>query len=185
MEDRLGSDSSSLSVNAGDQRGAYYPLSQHDNLDRTSAGNVISLVANSPASSTSNHLCMLVNGRRIQQRYKLLTDGLVQVCRVPHAKNIIEKIRFSRFLRRWEEHHIQLEHNEICSRTVRASSIDIDGGIETRPIRVRSRMKVTWIGPSSTRRWKISLSGRKERWWMPIVDFVFDWLPTTVFTFSK
>ena len=157
MEDRLGSDFSSLSVNAEDQRGAYYPLSQHDHLDRTSAGNVISLVANSPASSTSNHLCMLVNGRRIQQRYKLLADGLVQVCRVPHAKNIIEKIRFSRFLRRWEEHHIQLEHNEICSRTVRASLI------ETMPIHVRSRMKVTWIGRYSIRRWKISLSGRKER----------------------
>lgn len=157
MEDRLGSDSSSLSVNAGDQRDAYYPLSQHDHLDRTSAGNVICLVANSPASSPSNHLCLLANGRRIQQRYKLLTDGLVQVCRVPHAKNIIEKIRFSRFLRRWEEHHIQLEHNEICSRTVRASWID------KMPIRVRSRMKVTWIGRYSTRRWKISLSGRKER----------------------
>jgi hypothetical protein len=61
---------------------------------------------------------MLVNGRRIQQRYKLLTDGIVQICRVPHAKNIIEKIRFSRFLRRWEEHHIYLEQSGITSETV-------------------------------------------------------------------
>ncbi|CAF4560779.1 unnamed protein product [Rotaria socialis] len=60
---------------------------------------------------------MLINGRPIQQRYKLLNDGLMQVCRVPHARNIIEKIRFSRFLRRWEDHHLTLEHNEILSDT--------------------------------------------------------------------
>ena len=121
MEDRLGSACSSLSLNVGDQRAGYYPLSQHDNTNRTSTGNAISAVANStvPSVTTAHTLCMLVNARRVQQRYKLLVDGLVQVCRVPHAKNIIEKIRFSRFLRRWEEHHIQLEQNEISSETVR------------------------------------------------------------------
>jgi hypothetical protein len=45
----------------------------------------------------------------------------VQVCRVPHARNIIEKIRFSRFLRRWEDHYIILANNEILSQTVRFS----------------------------------------------------------------
>jgi hypothetical protein len=154
MEDRLGSDSSSLSMNARDQRAAYYPLSQHDNT----AGNVISVVANSSSSPTSNLLCMLVDGRRVQQRYKLLIDGLVQVCRVPHAKNIIEKIRFSRFLRRWEVHYIQLASNEISSTTVRALR-----RWRSRRLDVRFRMRVTWIDRYSTHRWKISLSGRKER----------------------
>ncbi len=114
MEDLLRS-VSSLSLNAVDIRGTCYSLNQHDNLARSSSSNAATAAANSTATNT---LCMLVNGHRVQQRYKLLTDGLVQVCRVPHAKNIIEKIRFSRFLRRWEDHYINLGHNEIFSKTV-------------------------------------------------------------------
>lgn len=71
-----------------------------------------------PSAPSSGALSMLIHGRRVQQRYELLTSGSVQVCRVPHAKNIIEKIRFSRFLRRWEDHDITLAHNEISSETV-------------------------------------------------------------------
>ncbi|CAF4452233.1 unnamed protein product [Rotaria sp. Silwood2] len=51
-------------------------------------------------------------------RYQLLTDGHVQIYRIPRAKNIIEKIRFSRFFHRWEDHHICLEQSEITSSTV-------------------------------------------------------------------
>jgi hypothetical protein len=120
MENRLGSASSSLSLTAVDARGAYYSLSQNDSISRATPSNAAAAV-NSGAPHT---LCMLVNGGRVQQRYKLLIDGIVQVCRVPHAKNIIEKIRFSRFLRRWEEHHINLDQSEITSRTV-CSQIDI------------------------------------------------------------
>lgn len=61
--------------------------------------------------------------RQNQQRYKLILDGSVQMCRVPHAKNIIEKIRFSRFLRHWEEHHITLASNEIIAQPVCSSLI--------------------------------------------------------------
>jgi hypothetical protein len=111
MEDRL----RSISLNAVDTRGIYYSRNQHDNQSPKSPSNV---AAGSTNSTTTNGICMLVNGRRVQQRYKLLTDGTIQVCRVPHAKNIIEKIRFSRFLRRWEEHHINLRPNEILSDTV-------------------------------------------------------------------
>ena len=64
--------------------------------------------------------------RQNQQRYKLLLDGSVQMCRVPHAKNIIEKIRFSRFLRHWEEHHITLASNEIVAEMVSSSFICLD-----------------------------------------------------------
>ncbi len=107
---------SSLSLSTGEHRGRYYSLGHDDIslvLPRTSRAG-----ANSP-SPTASTLALLVADRRIQQRYKLLTDGVVQVCRVPHAKNIIEKIRFSRFLRRWEDHHINLEPSEITSQTVR------------------------------------------------------------------
>lgn len=64
---------------------------------------------------TPNVRAALVN----LQRYKLILQGSIQICRVPHAKNFIEKIRFSRFLRRWEEHSIQLENGEILSKTVK------------------------------------------------------------------
>lgn len=106
---------SSLSLSAGDRRGRYYSLGHNDSINLTSSSNCATACA---SGNTANTLGMLVNGRRIQQRYKLLTDGVVQICRVPHAKNIIEKIRFSRFLRRWEDHHIYLEQSEITSTTV-------------------------------------------------------------------
>jgi hypothetical protein len=115
MEDRLGSASSSLSLNGIDIRDNYYALPQNDTTSLTSPSNI---AAAAVIPTTTNTLGMLVNGHRVHQRYKLLTDGLVQVCRVPHAKNIIEKIRFSRFLRRWEDHYINLVHNEILSETV-------------------------------------------------------------------
>lgn len=107
---------SSLSLPSGDRRGRYYSLGHNDSISVVLPRNNCSgVTTNSTASST---LALLVADRRIQQRYKLLTDGVVQICRVPHAKNIIEKIRFSRFLRRWEDHHIHLEQSELTSKTV-------------------------------------------------------------------
>lgn len=108
---------SSLSLSIEDTRGHYYSLSQNDSISLGTPAT--SCAAAAAATTTPSALCMLVNGRRVQQHYKLLTDGVVQVCRVPHAKNIIEKIRFSRFLRRWEDHHIHLGQSEITSDNVR------------------------------------------------------------------
>ncbi|CAF3906067.1 unnamed protein product [Rotaria sp. Silwood2] len=126
MENQLRSSSksnaiSSVSLSSGDRRGRYYSLGHNDNISLASPSN--NCAAATASATTANTLCMLVNNRRIQQRYKLLTDGVVQVCRVPHAKNIIEKIRFSRFLRRWEDHHINLGHSEITS-TINESYMD-------------------------------------------------------------
>ena len=108
---------SSLSLPTGDHRDRYYSLGHHDSIS-------VGLPRNSCLRTVSNGitpstLSLLVVDRRIQQRYKLLTEGLVQVCRVPHAKNILEKIRFSRFLRRWEDHYITLHESDIISRDVR------------------------------------------------------------------
>ena len=120
MENRFRSSSKSNNVSLislTDGRGRYYSLGHNDmiNLNR---GEVALGAAAAASSTLSNGLSMLANGRRIQQRYKLLTFGSVQICRVPHAKNIIEKIRFSRFLRRWEDHQIQLNSSEILSTSV-------------------------------------------------------------------
>jgi len=56
--------------------------------------------------------------RAAVQRYKVLADADVQVCRVPRGKNIVDKIRFSRCFRRWQADHITLEQSEIISATV-------------------------------------------------------------------
>ena len=106
---------SSLSLpTSGDRRGRYYSLDHSESRSSITPRNL-----SERAKPTSSALSLLVWDQRIQQRYKLLIDGVVQICRVPHAKNIIEKTRFSRFLRRWEDHHIHLDQNEIHSKTVR------------------------------------------------------------------
>jgi hypothetical protein len=119
MENRLKASKSnaisSLSLPTGDRRGRYYSLDHNDCLNDVSPRNGSGRSASS--ATTPSTLSLLVADRRVQQRYKLLIEGVVQVCRVPHAKNIIEKIRFSRFLRRWEDHHINLESSEITSET--------------------------------------------------------------------
>jgi len=127
MDNRLKSSSksnaiSTLSLPTGDRRGRYYSFSHNDSMSVVLPRNNCAAEA-SGGSTTPSTLCLLVTDRRIQQRYKLLTDGVVQVCRVPHAKNIIEKIRFSRFLRRWEDHHINLEQSQLISTTVRFLNI--------------------------------------------------------------
>lgn len=119
MGDRLGPTTTSLPLNV-DPCSPFYSLHPDDNSP-FEPPLALSTTTDDKASNlaVANTLCMLVNGRPIQQRYKLINDGPLQVCRVPHAKNIIEKIRFSRFLRRWEDHYLTLGHNEISSNTVR------------------------------------------------------------------
>jgi hypothetical protein len=156
MENRLRTTPKNNTVSSlcsGDSRGHYYSLSHHETASFTSPTNNCAGAAANP--TTANTLCMLVNGRRIQQRYKLLTDGVVQICRVPHAKNIIEKIRFSRFLRRWEEHYINLEQSQITSDIVSFLCCCIDLFNEK-----FSRMKVIWINQYHFQQLKIYLSGQ-------------------------
>lgn len=133
MENRLRSASksnavSSLSLSVRDSRGRYASLGHNEMISLASPLNAYSETAAAAAAASSHMpstLCLLANGRRIQQRYKLLAGGAVQVCRVPHAKNIIEKIRFSRFLRRWEDHPINLDQCDIRSTTVSTSDIKV------------------------------------------------------------
>ncbi|XP_060566367.1 C-Maf-inducing protein-like [Ruditapes philippinarum] len=50
-----------------------------------------------------------------QQRFKLIQEGDIHVCRLDHRRTIYSKIMNSKYLRRWESHHIYLGSNEIES----------------------------------------------------------------------
>lgn len=55
-------------------------------------------------------------------RYKLLQEGDIQVCVVKHPRTFLSKILTSKFLRRWEPHHLTLADGSLVSATVRSGS---------------------------------------------------------------
>lgn len=54
-------------------------------------------------------------------RYKLLQEGDIQVCVVKHPRTFLSKILTSKFLRRWEPHHLTLTDSSLVSATVRTA----------------------------------------------------------------
>ncbi|TRY87115.1 hypothetical protein DNTS_008178 [Danionella cerebrum] len=50
-------------------------------------------------------------------RYKLLQEGDIQVCVVKHPRTFLSKILTSKFLRRWEPHHLTLTDSSLMSAT--------------------------------------------------------------------
>uniref|UniRef100_A0A8C9TNK0 C-Maf-inducing protein n=1 Tax=Scleropages formosus TaxID=113540 RepID=A0A8C9TNK0_SCLFO len=50
-------------------------------------------------------------------RYKLLQEGDIQVCVVKHPRTFLSKILTSKFLRRWEPHHLSLGDSSLSSAT--------------------------------------------------------------------
>ncbi|XP_069594884.1 C-Maf-inducing protein isoform X2 [Ranitomeya imitator] len=50
-------------------------------------------------------------------RYKLLQEGDIQVCVIRHPRTFLSKILTSKFLRRWEPHHLTLADNSLTSAT--------------------------------------------------------------------
>ncbi|XP_013925883.1 PREDICTED: C-Maf-inducing protein [Thamnophis sirtalis] len=50
-------------------------------------------------------------------RYKLLQEGDIQVCVVRHPRTFLSKILTSKFLRRWEPHHLALNEHSLASAT--------------------------------------------------------------------
>lgn len=51
-------------------------------------------------------------------RCKLISEGDIQLCRLNHTRTIVSKIMNSKYLRRWESHHLLLDSCEIRSNTV-------------------------------------------------------------------
>uniref|UniRef100_A0A672PCR0 C-Maf-inducing protein n=1 Tax=Sinocyclocheilus grahami TaxID=75366 RepID=A0A672PCR0_SINGR len=50
-------------------------------------------------------------------RYKLLQEGDIQVCMVKHPRTFLSKIFTSKYLRRWEPHHLALTDSSLVSAT--------------------------------------------------------------------
>ncbi|KAH3777131.1 hypothetical protein DPMN_178568, partial [Dreissena polymorpha] len=69
-----------------------------------------SIFPESPSISFSKH-----RNNICQQRFKLIHEGDIQLCRLNHTRTIVSKIMNSKYLRRWESHHIILDENEIQS----------------------------------------------------------------------
>ena len=53
-----------------------------------------------------------------RSKFKLIEDGDIQLCRLNHTRTIISKIMNSKYLRRWEMHHLIFGPNEVSSTTV-------------------------------------------------------------------
>ncbi|KAJ9599764.1 hypothetical protein L9F63_026386, partial [Diploptera punctata] len=51
-------------------------------------------------------------------RFKTLLEGDIQVCYLNHTRTVVSKILSSKFLRRWETHHLYLNDSCISSKTI-------------------------------------------------------------------
>jgi hypothetical protein len=106
---------SSISSFTEDNHGHCSIIRHNDNISLALPSNCTTVAT---GATTTNTHCMLNNDHHVQQRYTVLADVDVQVCRVPRRKNIIDKICFSRCFRHWQGHHISLEQSQIISTTV-------------------------------------------------------------------
>lgn len=60
---------------------------------------------------------MLTN-KKNTQRYKLITEGDLQICKLQHSKHMFGKLLNSKLLRRWKSQRIMLTGSEISSTSV-------------------------------------------------------------------
>ncbi|KAG8261218.1 hypothetical protein J6590_078588 [Homalodisca vitripennis] len=72
-----------------------------------------------PSSPIQKYLETDMPGPAKGPRYKLLTEGDLQVCCLNHTRTVISKILSSKFLRRWESHRLYLNDACISSKTLR------------------------------------------------------------------
>jgi len=78
------------------------------NLERQSAGCSSASGSSSPSPSPGP----------AGPRFKPLEEGDIQVCYLNHTKTLVKKILSSKFLRRWETHHLYLNDACLSSKTV-------------------------------------------------------------------
>ena len=108
------------------------PLNGHDGSSDSmrssmSSFSSVSNCSNSPAHSPSGSPNNNSNNNRrsthrkhhgSKAKFKLISEGDIQVCRLNHTRTIISKIMNSKYLRRWESHHLLLSDTDIKSLTV-------------------------------------------------------------------
>ncbi|XP_018403192.1 PREDICTED: C-Maf-inducing protein-like [Cyphomyrmex costatus] len=78
------------------------------NLERQSAGR----------SSTSGSLSASPSPGLTGPRFKPLEEGDIQMCYLNHTETLVKKILSSKFLRRWETHHLYLNDACLSSKTL-------------------------------------------------------------------
>lgn len=78
------------------------------NLERQSAGCSSASGSSSPSPSPGP----------AGPRFKPLEEGVIQVCYLNHTRTLVRKILSSKFLRRWETHHLYLNDACLSSKTV-------------------------------------------------------------------
>lgn len=81
-------------------------------LGETSEGNNNTKIGAGPCKRSVHHC----SGGGM--RYKLLHEGDIQVCALKHPRTFLSKILTSKFLRRWEPHHLTLMDGSLTSATV-------------------------------------------------------------------
>ena len=79
----------------------------------------------SPGSTSNPSPILTKSPTPVGPKYKLVTDGDIQVCRLNHTRTIVSKIMNSKYLRRWESHHVVLDHSEIRSLTVSTTAFTV------------------------------------------------------------
>ncbi|XP_054010731.1 C-Maf-inducing protein-like [Hylaeus anthracinus] len=77
------------------------------NLERQSTG----------CSPTSGSSSSSPSSGPVGPRFKPIEEGDIQVCFLNHTKTLVRKILSSKFLRRWETHHLYLNDTCISSKT--------------------------------------------------------------------
>ena len=75
-------------------------------------------MTNSPRNTATTPPNLVKNRPSVNQRYKLINEGDILICRLNHTRTIVSKIMNSKYLRRWESHRIILGQNDISSTMV-------------------------------------------------------------------
>lgn len=106
--------SESESISSSSRQSSVDSYSSSTSADGTSSSDLFASSSSSP--------CRSVPSSPSGPKFKLIHEGDIQVCRLNHSRTVINKILSSKFLRRWENHHLLLTKTQINSKTV--SSFD-------------------------------------------------------------
>ncbi len=69
-------------------------------------------------TKSTNSAGLLRSNNGVSAKFKLIHEGDVQVCRLNHSSTLLSKILSSKFLRKWESHHVVLADYHLYSTTV-------------------------------------------------------------------
>lgn len=86
----------------------------NERLERIESGSSLNSLNNSPSSTPTSKSRPSFHGTR----YKLLSEGDIQICKLNHTRTIVSKIMNSRYLRRWERHKLVLGKTDVYTLTV-------------------------------------------------------------------